>query len=77
VELNGREEKLAPRDSDGGRHGADSITYEMTTDADGKPEAHVSYGRRFGFHMQFREFGTSTQRATPFLRPAANKKRSL
>lgn len=66
---------LAPRGE--GRHGADSITYEMYDDDRGQPVARVSWGRRFGFHMMFREFGTSHTPATPFLRPAANKRRSL
>lgn len=66
---------MAPRGV--GRHGADSITYEMVTDDRGLPEAHVSYGKRFGFHMQFKEFGTSKEPAQPFLRPSANKRRSL
>lgn len=67
--------RLAPRGE--GRHGADSIDYEMYDDKDGQPVAHISWGRRFGFWMQFREFGTSKSPATPFLRPAANKRRTL
>lgn len=66
---------LAPRGV--GKHGADSITYVMVTDERDQPEGRVSYGKRFGFHMQFSEFGTSKQPARPFLRPSANKRRSL
>lgn len=66
---------MAPRGT--GKHGADSITYEMTVDDRDQPEGRVSYGKRFGFHMQFSEFGTSKHPARPFLRPSANKRRSL
>lgn len=68
--------RLAPRGV-GGKAGADSIGYEMYDDDRGQPVAHVSWGRRFGFHMQFHEFGTSRITARPFLRPAASKRRSL
>jgi HK97 gp10 family phage protein len=65
----------APRGK--GKHGADSIRHVMVTDERDQPEGRVSWGKRFGFHMSFQEFGTSKTPAHAFLRNSANKRRSL
>lgn len=55
--------------------GAKSITHEIGVDEHG-PYVRVSWGRKY-FYMAFRELGTSHENAVPFLRPAAEKPRTL
>ena len=51
--------------------GAASIRAELVK-VEGVPEVHVSWDRAH-FYMGFAELGTVHQRATPFLRPAAQR----
>ena len=59
---------LAPKRT--GR-GAASIRAELAKDVD-EPEVRVSWDQS-AFYLAFAEFGTEHQRATPFLRTAANR----
>lgn len=62
---------LAPKETGAG---AKSITHEIGFDKNGA-FVRVSWDRKH-FYMQFAEFGTSEQNATPFLRPAAETPRN-
>lgn len=55
--------------------GAASIHSELVEDASG-PVVRVSWDKAH-FYMGFAELGTSRQSATPFLRPAAERHRSI
>lgn len=55
--------------------GAQSIRHDVVQGRDGW-EARISWDRDH-FYMMFAELGTSRQAATPFLRPALQKRRSL
>jgi HK97 gp10 family phage protein len=55
--------------------GARSIAHELGHDERGS-YVRVAWDRRH-FYLQFHEFGTSKMNAHPFLRPAAEKPRTL
>ena len=55
--------------------GAKSIHHEIGGDERGT-YVRVSWDRKH-WYMQFREFGTSHENAAPFLRPAAEKPRTI
>jgi HK97 gp10 family phage protein len=63
---------LAPKQTGAG---ARSIDHEIGFDERGA-YVRISWDKRH-FYMQFAEFGTSRQAATPFLRPAAATPRNI
>jgi HK97 gp10 family phage protein len=66
---------LAPKRVSTGGAGARSIHHEIGFDEKGA-YVRISWDKRH-FYMQFAEFGTSRQAATPFLRPAAATPRNI